>query len=711
MYLSEPDFESHSWESLPGEIRSEVRLWISAFKGKPEKNITAWLKGIAKEMGVSIQTATRKYYELRNNGGDWTALIDQRKATTARAATAKARQPRFAAHLCKLVEENGRKSAPAFKVLKRQWKARITAIPGYEDWQGWPQIPAGWTDRNLARIVEDATNIARIQSIRVGTSSKTNPFLPTVLTTRVGLHPGAIIQLDDQWHDNLVTVGKKRELVRVLELGALDVFSSDRFHWGARPRRRRENDTFETLGGKDMRLFLAGMFHQYGYSPHGTMLMSEHQTAKVSEDIARILYDSTRGLVRVDYQPIEGKQAALCGFWNGTEGGNFRAKAALESTHNLIRNDMGNTPMQLGSFSSGIQGSVNTSRQVAYIAKIIRDVLAKVPHRLDLLKLPTLDFHTQFLPLLQDYYELGLAARTDHDLEGWERLGHVVTEYCAIPNGSDFFSEQDFLNLPGPSQQIIRHAANQAPAQWSRRRNLSPREVWLRRPRFNPIPPAVIIEMLTGDLAREVKSDRGFLTFSDQEIAPDPLVYFSRYCSGPNQGCEIPHGQKVLMFVLPWDDDTAIVVDAKERFLGEVALYNKPCPVDPSAFGSDAPFEMRPEIRSAELIRAAGEKHERIANIMEPSRIIHAPRVQEARDLREHNRKVISGEPVTAEEIHEARVAAGQQAHRTAAANRLNEHGTARTWEDPGEDNPYLADTYEDPFAQLPDSTNFPDSI
>lgn len=386
MYLAEPDFESHTWESLPGDIRVEVRLWLNHFKAKPDKNITKWFKSIAHEMGVSFQTVTRKYYELRNNGGDWTSLIDSRKAPEVRASQSKARQPHFAAYLCKLVEENGRCNAPAFKVLKRQWKARITAIPGYEDWKGWPQTPAGWTPRNLARIVAENTNIARLQSIRVGTSSKTNPFLPTVLTTRVGLHPGAIIQLDDQWHDNLVTVGKKRELVRVLELGALDVFSSDRFHWGARPRRKRENDTYETLGGKDMRLFLAGMFHQYGYSPQGTMLMSEHQTAKVSEDIARLLYDSTRGLVRVDYQPIEGKQAALCGFWNGTEGGNFRAKAALESTHNLIRNDMGNTPMQLGSFSSGIQGSVNTPRQVQYVNKIIRDVLAKVPHRFDLLK-------------------------------------------------------------------------------------------------------------------------------------------------------------------------------------------------------------------------------------------------------------------------------------------------------------------------------------
>ena len=708
MTISLPDYDSPAWESIPGDVRADVRKWVTTFSECPGRNITAWLKRVASEMGVSYQTASRKYYELRNNGGDWSCLIDNRKATNARAANSKARQPHFAAHLCKLVEQNGRKSAPAYKILKRQWAARIQPIPGYEDWQGWPQIPAGWTNRNLDRVISEHTNLARLQSIRVGTSSKTNPRLPTVLTTRVGLWPGAVIQLDDQWHDNLVTVGKKRELVRVLELGALDVFSSNRFHWGARPRRRRENGTWESLGGKDMRLFLAGMFHQFGYSPHGTVLMSEHNTAKVSDDVARILYDSTHKLVRVDYQPIEGKQGALSGFWNGTEGGNFRAKAALESTHNLIRNDMGHLPMQTGSFSSGIQGSVNTSRQTAYILKLVKDVLAKVPHRLDLLKLPTLDFHTQFIPLLTDYYHFGLSMRTEHDLEGWERLGHVITEYCAIPNGSEFFGESEFLALPESSQAIIRAAANQAPAAWSRRRNLSPGEVWNKRPRFTPIAPAVLIELLTEDLAREVTASKGFLTFSDQEIAPDPIIYMSRYCSGPNKGREIHHGEKVSMFVLPWDDATAIVVDSKQRYLGEVPLYQRVCPINPAAFGSEAPFEQRPEIRSEELRNAAGEKHSRIADILEPSRILHADQVTQAQDLRAHNRKVINGDPVTPEEIHQARIAAGQQAHRTAAANRLQDHGTARDWDTV---EVHAEPAWQDPFAALPEDNHFPDSI
>lgn len=656
MSLTLIDYSSPAWEAIPAEHRAELRRICTAIAEAPAKGLVKWLQRQAFELGVTYQTLRRHYYTLKNSGGDWTALIDKRKVPAVRSAQSRARQPHFAAELCRIVEKHQRKNQPAFRELRRRWQARKLPIPGYEDWQGWPQIPAGWTDANLGRIVKEHTNKARLQSIRVGTSSKTNPFLPTVLTTRVGLWPGAIIQLDDVWHRNLVTHGKKREAVAVLELGSLDLFSANRFHFGAKPKRRKDDGKWETIGGADMRLFLAGMFHRVGYSPRGTMLMSEHNTAKVSEDIARSLYDATGGLIRVDYQPIEGKQAALCGLWNGTEGGNFRAKACLESTHNLIHNDLAALPMQTGHHSHGLQGPVETDRITSYIKRIMADVLAKVPHRADLLRLPTWDFHTQFYPFLVDYYQFGLNSRTDHDLEGWELLGHTINEYTTIPGSGQFFDEDTFLKLPMPSQIAIREAAQQNPAAWSRRRKLSPSEVWDRREKFLPIPPSVLCDILGQDLAREVTSRRGFLEFSDNEISADPLIYQARFCSGPRHGREIPHGEKVSMFVMPFDDATAILVDAKGRFLGEVPLYKRVLPIDPAAFETSAPFEARPEIRSAALTAAAGEKHRRIANILHPSRILHAHEVQGARDLREHNRRIADPrQPVTESEIEETR--------------------------------------------------------
>lgn len=676
--LPSPDYSSPIWESLDGTTRHQVREMLDLFRTAPDSGVTKWMKDVASTLGVSYSCVRTKFYALKNSNGDWTVLADGRRESNLRAANARARQPHFVAELVKIVEQHQRKNAPAFRALRNRWRARKKAIPGYEDWEGYPEIPEGWTNRNLSRIVADATNKARLASIRVGTSSKTNPFLSTVLTTRVGLHPGAVIQIDDVWHDNIVTYGKSRRPVRVLELGALDLFSASRFHFGAIPRLRNAADTgFETIGGKHMRLFLAGMLHGSGDSPEGTSFMSEHATAKISEDIARTLYDATGGMVRVDYQPIEGKQAALSGYWSGTEGGNFRAKACIESTHNLMHNDLSALPMQTGSPSSGLKGPVTTERIMKYMHSILRDIAKIAPDRIDLLKLPTWDFHSQFIPFLFDYYNHGLNARTDHQLEGWERLGHVINEYTALPGSGQYMSERQYLALPEASRSIISTNAQADPQSWSRRRNLSPKEIWSTRPDFLSVPPTVLCDILGQDLAREVSSRRGFIEFSDQEIAPDPLIYKARYCKGPNSGREIQHGEKVKMFVMPFDDATAIVIDAKERYLGEVPLYKRVQPLDTNAFGSDAPFEERPDMRTPEFRTAAGEKHSRNADTLEPSRILHADAVREARDLRAHNKRVLSGAAVTPEEIDQAKSAA---ADKSVTTRRIN------TWEASDED-------------------------
>lgn len=705
LILCRPDYTSPEWDQLSNEIRTEVRAWIHEFSNHPGRDVTRWLKDVAKALGVSYPSARRKYDALRNSGGDWTLLIDKRKLPVGSTLIDGTSSPAFRAYLVALVGSYKRNNAAAFRQLKQRWISRSEIIPGYEAWAGWPAIPTGWHKRNLARIVADETNKARLRSIRTGTSSKTNIFLPHVYTTRVGLWPGAVIQLDDVWHDNYVTLGAKREVVRVLELGALDLFSAHRFQWGAKPRRRRENGSWETLAAKDMRLFTAGMFHRHGYAPQGTMLMSEHQTAKVSEDIARILYDATHGMIRVDYQPIEGKQAALNGFWSGTEGGNFRAKACLESTHNLIHNDLGHLLGQTGSYSSGIQGPVTTDRIVAYVNRIVADVVKKFPDRLNLLRLPLLDFHTQFIPFLMDYYEYGLARRTDHELQDWEALGHVITEYTTAPGSNSWMGEAQFLDLDPDSQIIIGNNARRDPAKWTQRRKLSPLEVWNRRPDFHYLSPSTLCDMIGTDMAREATAFRGFVEFSDQEISADVLVYKARFCNGPRRGNEIPHGEKVLLFANPFDDSTAMVLDAKGVYQGELPKYKSVLPINPNSFGSQAPFESRPEIRSQALQEAAGEKHARIADMLEPDRINHREEVAEAQALREHNRRVATGAPVTPEEIASARSAAGQQAHRTAAANRLQAHGEASDFSG------YQPPAKPSAFDSLPDDEELPEAF
>jgi hypothetical protein len=707
--LTTIDYASDLWARIPQDHRAEIRDLHREFIGAPKSGVCAWLAALSEKHHIPYTTLRTKFYTHRNSRQDWTTLIDQRKLKTlASAQLSLTNQPRFIAYLLTLVEKNKRKNAPAFRELHRRWRVRDQIIPGYEKWQGWPSIPDGWSQRNLARIVQREANKARLTSIRIGTSSKTNTYLPTVRTTRTDLWPGAIIQLDDQWHDNYLTigVGTKARAIRAIELGAQDVFSAHRFHWGCKPRLRRDNGTMQDLNGADSRLFLAGMFHRTGYSPMGTMLMAEHATMAVTEQIERILYDATGGLVRVERQPIEGKQAALCGYWNGTEGGNFRAKALLESTHNLIRNDAGSLPMQIGSFTSGIKGPVTTDRQLAYITRIIKAVAEKVPHRAELLRLPTWDFHSQFIPFLTDYYHFGLALRTDHELEGWETLGNITREWTLAPGSGQYITEETFLTLDPDHRAYIAKSAQADPSRWQRARKLSPLEVWEKRPKFQTIPSAVICEMIGRDMVREVVARRGFVEFSDNDISTEPLIYQARYCAGPDAGKEIHHGEKIGLFANPFEPDVAFVTDAAGRYLGELPLYKRVTPIDPAAFQTTAPFDARPDIRSTELTRAAGEKHARIADILEPSRIHHREEVAEARDLRAHNKRVINGDPITPEEIAQARTASAQQGVRTAAANRLQTHGNPIDW-----DAEPAAISTPSAWDQLPDDEEIPEAL
>jgi hypothetical protein len=659
------DYASELWARIPQEHRVEIRDLHREFSSAPGTGVVAWLADLSRKNLIPYTTLRTKYYAFQNSGGDWHTLVDKRKIKTMPGAgVTLTKQPRFIAYLLTLVEKNQRKNQPAFRELHRRWRVRDQIIPGYEKWQGWPTMPQGWSMRNLARIVKTESNKARLTSIRVGTSSKTNQYLPTVRTTRTNLWAGAIIQLDDQWHDNYLTVGvgTKARAVRAIELGAQDVFSAHRFHWGAKPRLRRDDGTMQDLNGADSRLFLAGMFHSHGYSPRGTMLMAEHATMSVSEEIERLLYDATGGLIRVERQPIEGKQAALCGYWNGTEGGNFRAKALLESTHNLIRNDAGALPMQMGSFTSGLKGPVTTDRQLQYIARIIKAVSAKVPHRAELLRLPTWDFHSQFIPFLTDYYHFGLALRTDHELEGWEALGHITREWTLAPGSGQYITEDHFLSLPEESRALIASASQADPSRWQRTRKLSPLEVWNKRPQFHTIPAAVVCEIIGRDMMREVTARRGFIEFSDSDVSTEPLIYQARYSAGPRLGQEIHHGEKIGIFANPFEPEVAFVVDAQNRYLGEIPLYKRVTTIDPTAFHTTAPFDARPDIRSTELTRAAGDKHSRIADILEPARIHHREQVQEAKDLRDHNRRVINGDPITPDEIAAARSASADRA-------------------------------------------------
>lgn len=689
MHLIYPEPNCDLYADCPLDLRVEIKKWMRAFdQADFSIGIGKAITCVAQVMGSSVPTARRHYDNLKANDWHWTAIVDGRRLRRLTAGQgAKSRE--FRNWITALAEGHHRNSAAAWRKFKQMWASR-EAIPGFDDFEGWPKLP--FAQRTFYRIIADETDKRRLRSIRVSTSSKSQNGLAQVFTTRAGLYPGAVYQFDDVWHDNHVTIGNSNQLCRVIELGVLDLFSGCRFHWGCKPRVRKADGKMENLKEREMRFFVAGVLWNFGVSPQGTRFMVEHGTAALREDVVAILHDSGMGIT-VDRQPIEGKQAALSGYWPGTEGGNFRAKAALESIHNLMHNDMSHLPLQTGSHHSGIQAPVTTERQLRYIEKIMGEVLAKVPHRADLLKLPALDFHSQFLPFLRDYYTFGLNGRTDHNLEAWEKLGFITTEYTTVPNSGQFLTSDQFLALPQESQSLISINAKADPGKWMRRRKLSPNEVWQAGRRdFNRAPAPLICDILGKDLGREVKVKGSYIRFQDLDISPDEMIYQAHAIHLNGAQRPLRDGEKFLAFANPFAPECLFLLDANDRYLGHCMLEQRVTPTDRTG-----------------LMIAASQKAQRNAEILEPVRIRHAEKVNQARHLRDHNRKVIDGDPVTAEEIAEARSESAMKGVRTrrgnAIADAIGEEGMdpANLLSDRDED-------HEEPVAQT-DSTFDPSQL
>lgn len=685
MQLIYPDAACEQFAEVPLDLRPKIQRWLRAFESVDlAAGIGRGIARVAEIMGESPATARRMYDSLKKGGGHWSALVDNRRVRKTD-DNARTSSREFRNFITALAEKHQRKSKPAYRKFLQAWASRET-IPGFLDFPGWPNPP--FTYRTFARIIQAETDRRKLISLRISTSSKSGAGLAQVFGTRVGLWPGAVYQFDDVWHDNYVTVGRNPVPTRVIELGALDLFSGCRFHWGAKPRMPKAGGGMENLKEREMRFFLAGVLWNHGVSPRGTRLMVEHGTAAIRGDIEALLHDSGLGIM-VDRQPIEGRQAALCGFWKGSEGGNYRAKAALESVHNLMHNDLAHLALQSGSPSSGLKAPVVTERQLAYIERVLTDVLKKVPHRADLLRLPSLDFYSQFIPFLTDYYQIGLNGRTDHELQGWDELDFMVTEYTALPGSGQYLTGCQYLALPAASQAIIREASKASPKEWTRRRALSPSEVWETGKRdLRPVPAPLICDILGKDLGREVKVSGSYIRFSDLDIAAEELIYQARVHHLNGAQRELRDGEKFFAFANPFASDTLFLLDANDRYLGHCRLEQRVTATDRTS-----------------LILAAGAKAHRNAEILAPLRMRHEEEVIEAQSMREHNKRVLDGSPVTIDEIHEGRVAAGLKGIGTAAANRLQGRAQEQDFDGCGFDEQSGA------FACLAEDEELPDAL
>ena len=623
--------DNHFLGSLPSDVRREVEQWRDALLAV-SKPVQKSLERVALMLGVSPKTARRKYDDFRHSGFDLRVLVNKAKVPEVESAIT----PEFVEWMKALVEKNQRKTSPALRRFKKMWRDGAT-IPGMDNSLPRHQLPAGFSDDNIRRKIADKFAVT---AIRRGLGIALAKYGPQILTCRSKLWYGSHLMIDDMWHDNFVVFGRNSnaQIIRALELDALDVFAGYLETFGCKPRFRRADGTFDNLKESYARLVVASVFFNRGYSTRGSWILAEHGTAAISETVARILFDRTGGLIQLRESGITGDEQAIIG-WRGQGKGNPRFKAALESIRNLKHNELAYLPAQTGKDRDHRPEQTHGELvQASEELKVLAALAIKNPQRAAAMKLKLLDYHAHFLPLLMDVYA-ELNQRDWHDLQGWEAAGNVAIEYRTTPSAAQWLTDGEFSTLPEVSQQLLLQAA-QADNRFIRRRNLSPAEVARRdRDQLVKIPPFVVCEILGDDCAFELKVEGAyFRDFSNHELSPEPMR-FSSFITTPEGRTEKLPDENYLVFQNPFDLDQLFVCDARKRCLGIAAREQRIDRADDEA-----------------LKRAFGRREHQIAELKKPLLARHAQTVREEMNRLENNAAAMDEtRPFTDEEKSAAR--------------------------------------------------------
>lgn len=533
------------FQRLPADIRAEVDRWMREL-ARVSKPIQQSLANVAARMGVSTQTARRKYDAWRK-GRDWRALVDRRAVPQERGLP-----PELLEHWKTLCQQNARKCKPAHRALVRSFFAG-EPIPGLPPGLPRHELPRGLSYANL--IGHRPTDF-ELRAARIGRMAAAD-CRPKVFTTRVGMEVGQRYVFDDMWHDFAVAVMGQRTPSRLLQLHAHDLFSGCQFARGMKPRIKDE-DTGRSVGlTQDEMLFLvAHVLSAHGYHPRGTVLMVEHGTAAISEDLEQRIADLTGGLVTVDRSGIQGA-SAFAGQYAGRGKGNFRFKASLESLGNLIHNetaDMIAFPGQTGSNSR-----LNAPEELHGRTRkldLLERAMAALPMAIrEEFRRPFLEAR-KAMALVEEIMER-INRRTDHALEGWLEAGLTEVDYD-VP-GVGLISGAKVMVLDAARRAAIEAVA--APVV----RRLSPREVYdIGAKKLRRMRPEQMASLLSLRQARTVVVRNHLIELEDAAISPSPLRYLAHH---------FRDGDEFGVVINPFTPQEAHLFDARGGWVGTVKAW------------------------------------------------------------------------------------------------------------------------------------------
>jgi hypothetical protein len=697
------DFECFTRLSVKVQKAVIVRLdWILQIDRAARGKRCQVIEQAADALGVSVPTVNRFVRAFSNLG--WKGLIDQRGNNLQ-----SARPPEFDAwiksqHLQCQRATTGRE---VWRMAIERWTLWKTtgddryAIPGYDspppaEATGYP---LGWSEDSLTRLRPDGYALT---VVRQG-AKKAAGFLPSILKTRVGSRFGAVVFFDDQDYDlKIAPRGVGQKAIRPQGFNCLDYLSGAFMHHAIRLRWWDvAADQFRTLTQQDFTWFVISYLQRHGYRTDstGTTLIFEHGTAtgfnnrtlatagglsNFDEALAAV----SHGCIRVERSGLF-NQAAFAGMlFRPQSSGQPNFKAPLESLFNLVRNRMAALP-----------GATGRNRDLKPLEQYGTDhytgQMLKLWDRLDerhreLIRFPILTAE-QFGEVAARVYE-AINARTDHALQGWEECGFLAPQLRFTPDErSPWLSQAEIMNLPEASQRAL--LANMEKPGHVRTARLSPAEVARQLAgELTKLPDHAIPLLIPIQWARPatVRSDRT-IAIQDQMLGPEPFQYVCRI-EGEHGATVLNPGTKLLCYLNPFAPARLVVCLEDGAFIGTLHQMTR------AGFTDHAAILEQLKTRAAMKADMDTAVRPHLAGLIE-----------ERKEMKRVNDRLAAGKPVLPDEIAAARAAAGKQAACTAAANRLNGHGSAVDWDQPeaDTDDSEIRSAWDD----LPDDYELPDAL
>lgn len=590
--------------------------------------------------GVSAPSLYRKAAAWRRGG--ICALVDGRAARKA-PGIALSGNREFLAHWHDLVCGNRRATRPAWSALVSQLRAGET-IPGVGTWrdvwasenggyqppEGMPcpyfesSPPRGWSLRHLTRLGPAAF---ALEAARHGRASATLAHAPAVPLTRVGLACGAVWQLDDMWYEQKVAYEGNRHAQRVVEFALLDALTGHVALRLMKPVRERDDGSRETLRSRWTRYVVAALLCSVGIPPEGPVLvMGEHGTAAADPDLVAALAECTGGRVRFGAGSIM-SQPLGAGLWGGRPKGNPRYKGRLEGFHALLKNELGAAPGSIGGGRGAEpEEAYGMDREDERLRRLAAALETSRPGLLSRLRLPYVPYD-DFCALVDAAYAR-IEARTDHELEGWEKCGFVTGEWRPAA-GAPWMPVSALDAMESGKARAFRSLIESGDFDY-RTRRLSRAEAWAqRRGALVRLDPFVGARVMGDALAREcVVGPRRTIDFRDPDTDMRCTVF-----AGVEGGRPLDPGTRLRVWVNPLDHARALLADADGRWLGVAPVMQA------GQLGADAESDENTRRNLGLRQKALAEEDRRLAPV------VAARRRRAAEDARVNAMELLGRDP------------------------------------------------------------------